>query len=464
MGFYATGDVQAENRYYPVFHTHQSEKRLTTIESLAEVPDQAKVRLEFTYDYIGRRVTKTVLSGHDGSVYQQTNEVTFVYDGWNLIAALDEDLVAGSTSTNFYLWGLDLSGTFEGSGPARLNAKLSAGGVGGLLATTQDGASYFACMDGNGNVMALVDASDGTLAGEYEYGPFGEPLKALGDAAEDNAVRFSSKYTDTESGLLYYGYRYLDPNMGRWPSRDPIGESGAANPYCFLENQTVDGWDYLGLDPQRQTSSDQKPAAVHPNPEEEARFQRILKRKADDQARKKTWTECLSLEYRLVTGFKTTLRPQKEQPLKDGDTIPQKCLGIQGLLKVKESSDCAKVRETIYSNLHEPLPIGGLLSRTVYKGSHARVVKEVDWDYCVDLANPAVGVGFTKGKRERLTGWFWIMPMEQIILSPTVVNTLLVLGFDGLAEKGAPIDQRGRTNYKPYVMQKATFRVQKSRR
>jgi len=235
MGFYATADVQAENRYYPVFRTDESENRLISIESLPAVPDQAKVRLEFTYDYMGRRVSKTVLSGQNGSAYQQTNEVSFVYDGWNLIAALDEDLVAGTTSTNFYLWGLDLSGSLQG-----------AGGVGGLLATTQDGESYFACMDGNGNVMALVDATDGTLAGEYEYGPFGEPLKVDGDAAEKNAVRFSSKYTDAESGLLYYGYRYLDPSTGRWPSRDPIGEDGGQNLYAFVGNEPVAGFDKLG--------------------------------------------------------------------------------------------------------------------------------------------------------------------------------------------------------------------------
>jgi len=236
MGFYATAHVQPENRYYPVFRTDKSENRLTTIESLPAVPDQAKVRLEFTYDYRGRRVTKTVLSGHDGSAYQQTNEVTFVYDGWNLIAALDEDLVAATISTNFYLWGLDLSGSLQG-----------AGGVGGLLATSQDGASYFACMDGNGNVMGFVDATDGTLAGEYEYGPFGEPLKAHGDTAEENAVRFSSKYTDAESGLLYYGYRYLDPSTGRWLSRDPIGEDGGANLYAFVQNEPIGKSDKLGL-------------------------------------------------------------------------------------------------------------------------------------------------------------------------------------------------------------------------
>jgi hypothetical protein len=45
-----------------------------------------------------------------------------------------------------------------------------------------------------------------------------------------------------------YGYRYYDPVTGRWPSRDPIGESGGMNLYGFVGNNGVDGWDYLGLD------------------------------------------------------------------------------------------------------------------------------------------------------------------------------------------------------------------------
>jgi hypothetical protein len=35
---------------------------------------------------------------------------------------------------------------------------------------------------------------------------------------------FSSKYLDSETGLYYYGYRYYSPMLGRWLSRDPIGE------------------------------------------------------------------------------------------------------------------------------------------------------------------------------------------------------------------------------------------------
>jgi len=59
---------------------------------------------------------------------------------------------------------------------------------------------------------------------------------------------FSTKYTDKETGLLYYGHRYYDPVTGRWPSRDPIGERGGMNLYEFLRNDGINWWDKLGLD------------------------------------------------------------------------------------------------------------------------------------------------------------------------------------------------------------------------
>ncbi len=38
--------------------------------------------------------------------------------------------------------------------------------------------------DGKGNVSALVNASGGTLSAQYEYGPFGELLRASGPMAK----------------------------------------------------------------------------------------------------------------------------------------------------------------------------------------------------------------------------------------------------------------------------------------
>jgi uncharacterized protein RhaS with RHS repeats len=48
-------------------------------------------------------------------------------------------------------------------------------------------------------------------------------------------------------GVTHYGYRFYDPNSGRWPSRDPIEENGGLNLYGFLGNDSV-GWiDFMGL-------------------------------------------------------------------------------------------------------------------------------------------------------------------------------------------------------------------------
>ncbi len=47
--------------------------------------------------------------------------------------------------------------------------------------------------------------------------------------------------------VAYYGYRYYDPQTGRWPSRDPIGERGGMNLYGFVGNRGVNRWDILGL-------------------------------------------------------------------------------------------------------------------------------------------------------------------------------------------------------------------------
>jgi RHS repeat-associated protein len=68
-----------------------------------------------------------------------------------------------------------------------------------------------------------------------------------GEAAAANPFRFSTKYTDAETGLLYYGFRYYDPAHGRWLGRDPYEESGGANLYGFVQNSPTWAVDPLGL-------------------------------------------------------------------------------------------------------------------------------------------------------------------------------------------------------------------------
>ncbi len=229
--------------------TWDAENRLVAIEGKPNIPDGAKKKVDCTYDYRSRRTQKTV-STWNGSAYVAQSTNRFLYDGWNLVAVLN-----GTNGLLYsFTWGADLNGSLQG-----------AGGIGGLISmTVQSGTlagTYFYCYDGNGNVVALVNAADGTLAAQYEYGAFGELIRATGPLAFLNPFRFSTKYQDDETGFLYYGYRYYNPTTGRWLSRDPLGEIGfellrgrrsqvlntAGNLYNFAKNQPVNLFDPSGL-------------------------------------------------------------------------------------------------------------------------------------------------------------------------------------------------------------------------
>ncbi|MCL5098588.1 MAG: hypothetical protein M1608_13875, partial [Candidatus Omnitrophica bacterium] len=184
------------------------ENRLVRMESRANGPCGSKRRLEFEYDWQGRRIRKTVSDLESGEVLLDN---TFLYDGWNLVAEINS---TNHALVRSYLWGLDLSGTPQG-----------AGGVGGLLAVNDPAhGAHFVAYDGNGNVVALVSARDGTLSAQYEYGPFGEPIRVSGPIGEANTFRSSTQYTDQEADQACYLRRYYSYSMGRWLSRDPIGE------------------------------------------------------------------------------------------------------------------------------------------------------------------------------------------------------------------------------------------------
>ena len=117
------------------------------------------------YDAKSRRVRKvTPAATH-----------TYFYDDWNLI----EERIAytnGTTSTIHYYWGKDLSDTLHG-----------AGGVGGLLCLTIDGAIYIPCYDANGNITRYLDASGNTVA-QYTYDAFGNTISQSGPSPVSSAT------------------------------------------------------------------------------------------------------------------------------------------------------------------------------------------------------------------------------------------------------------------------------------
>lgn len=225
----ADGNLTQDGRWT---YGWDAENRLTNLTSLSSAATGSKLKLDFLYDTRGRRIQKLV-STNNGSAYYPQSTNRCVYDGWNLVAVLNPQ----SAIVRTFMWGLDLSGSIQ-----------DAGGVGGLLEINDAvNGVQFAAYDGNGNVAALVKGTDGTTSGQYEYGPFGEVIRATGPMAKANPLRFSTKYQDDETDLLCYLHRYLSTSTGRWLSRDPSQEAGGKNLYDFALN---DPCDYLDSDGQ----------------------------------------------------------------------------------------------------------------------------------------------------------------------------------------------------------------------
>ena len=84
---------------------------------------------------------------------------------------------------------------------------------------------------------------------KYLYDPYGNTLSQSGPIPDANLYRFSSKEFHANSGLVYYLYRFYEPNLQRWINRDPIGESAFPNLYTFNANAPIDTSDALGLKP-----------------------------------------------------------------------------------------------------------------------------------------------------------------------------------------------------------------------
>jgi RHS repeat-associated protein len=79
---------------------------------------------------------------------------------------------------------------------------------------------FFYHTDPAGTPLAMTD-SNGTVVWRADYRPFGEEQSIMGSG--DNDRRFVGKEKDTETGLQYFGARYMKDEIGRFITVDPVG-------------------------------------------------------------------------------------------------------------------------------------------------------------------------------------------------------------------------------------------------
>jgi RHS repeat-associated protein len=122
---------------------------------------------------------------------------------------------------------------------------------------------YYYHTDDLYNVMAVTDDA-GNVVERYEYDDYGRPtfMNANGDVLAQppgnrepswiaNPYLFTGRRYDAETAWYHYRTRYLDPQSGRFTTRDIIGIWGdpweLGNGYAFVRSNPVAWFDPMGL-------------------------------------------------------------------------------------------------------------------------------------------------------------------------------------------------------------------------
>jgi RHS repeat-associated protein len=105
--------------------------------------------------------------------------------------------------------------------------------------------NYYYTRDHLGSIRELTNGS-GAVQTRYDYDPYGRRTRLTGTLDAD--FGFTGHYYHQPSGLHLALYRAYNADLGRWISRDPIGERGGVNLYAYITNDPLNGIDPLGLD------------------------------------------------------------------------------------------------------------------------------------------------------------------------------------------------------------------------
>ena len=90
---------------------------------------------------------------------------------------------------------------------------------------------------------------DGEVSQHIEYVPFGEVFIEERNNTWNTPYLFNAKEFDEETGMYYYGARYMDPQNSMWLGVDPLTEKYPnLTGYCYTNNNPVKYIDPTGTD------------------------------------------------------------------------------------------------------------------------------------------------------------------------------------------------------------------------
>src|SRR5437588_4603350 len=160
-----------------------------------------------------------------------TTRSEFTYDGLNRVAKIVEKTGTTINSTRKFVWHGQEKVEFRDATDAVTQRNFSQGQYVGTTA-------YLYARDHLGSIREMFTGG-GTVVARYDYDPYGRSTTVLGTTPTDS--NFTGLYRHSKSNLDLATYRAYDPDLGRWLSRDSIGELGGINLYGYVGNGPVNG-------------------------------------------------------------------------------------------------------------------------------------------------------------------------------------------------------------------------------
>ena len=122
-------------------------------------------------------------------------------------------------------------------------------GYGYVPADTAREDIFFYHTDHLGSTSYITDAK-ANVAQFDAYLPYGELLVDEHSSTEEMPYKFNGKELDEETGLYYYGARYMNPKTSLWYGVDPLAEKyPSIYSYCYTFNNPVKIIDPDGKEP-----------------------------------------------------------------------------------------------------------------------------------------------------------------------------------------------------------------------
>jgi RHS repeat-associated protein len=177
------------------------------------------------------------------------NNSQLVYDSFGHCVQIVETRNGSVASTKQFVWNADeLSEERDSSGNVTKQFFTYGQTIGGT--------PYYYTRDQINSVREMTDSS-GNLVAQYSYTPDGRGTKVKGNTVDSDFL-YAGMYDHQPSSFNLAVHRAYNPSLGRWMSRDPIGERGGLNLFAYVGNNPVKFRDPMGLLAQCQQSCEEK--------------------------------------------------------------------------------------------------------------------------------------------------------------------------------------------------------------